>query len=383
MGRAGAHLESQKNEKGEGWYAVWNDACGKKRRKLRLNKALADEYSYVQARKIQNGEVGVETLNKITVKDFGKIYMEEYAKKNKESWITDEHNMKSVERIIGNRMLNQVNSAIVNYYKEERRREVLGPTVNRGLALIRKMYNFAKEYTSKDGDKYLLKTYENPVNENVSFYDEVVCDRWLSHEEIETLDALVSGEAREEVGLALSSGMRDGEIGSLRWRDLDFANGTIWAYKTKSGKPRPIPMLLKARQILENKANRSKDGQSAEKIFMEDHQAAITNAIEKAGFNKGLDRKLPDDKRKMVTFHTLRHTFASHYMHNGGNIYTLSKILGHHSVTTTEKIYAHHSPEHSMNEMKRIGMDSIWTVRERSEIEGRNIDAVKSEAAMA
>lgn len=43
--------------------------------------------------------------------------------------------------------------------------------------------------------------------------------------------------------------------------------------------------------------------------------------------------------------HVLRHTFASHFMINGGNILTLQKILGHANLTMTMR-YAHLAPEH-------------------------------------
>jgi site-specific recombinase XerD len=44
-------------------------------------------------------------------------------------------------------------------------------------------------------------------------------------------------------------------------------------------------------------------------------------------------------------FHDIRHTFASHFMMNGGNIYDLQKILGHTSLDMTQR-YAHLAPEH-------------------------------------
>ncbi len=44
-------------------------------------------------------------------------------------------------------------------------------------------------------------------------------------------------------------------------------------------------------------------------------------------------------------FHDLRHSFASHFMMNGGNIYDLQKILGHTSLEMTQR-YAHLSPGH-------------------------------------
>lgn len=43
--------------------------------------------------------------------------------------------------------------------------------------------------------------------------------------------------------------------------------------------------------------------------------------------------------------HVLRHTFASHFMIDGGNILTLQKILGHANLTMTMR-YAHLAPEH-------------------------------------
>ncbi|EFE4865564.1 tyrosine-type recombinase/integrase, partial [Escherichia coli] len=43
--------------------------------------------------------------------------------------------------------------------------------------------------------------------------------------------------------------------------------------------------------------------------------------------------------------HALRHTFASHFMMNGGNILTLQKILGHAKIQTT-MIYAHLAPDY-------------------------------------
>ncbi len=50
---------------------------------------------------------------------------------------------------------------------------------------------------------------------------------------------------------------------------------------------------------------------------------------------------LPDGQ----AVHVLRHTFASHFMMNGGNILTLQKILGHSTITQT-MVYAHFAPEY-------------------------------------
>lgn len=49
--------------------------------------------------------------------------------------------------------------------------------------------------------------------------------------------------------------------------------------------------------------------------------------------------------------HALRHTFASHFIQNGGNILTLQKILGHSSLAMTMR-YVHLAPEHLAEAVK-------------------------------
>ena len=48
---------------------------------------------------------------------------------------------------------------------------------------------------------------------------------------------------------------------------------------------------------------------------------------------------------KGVTFHTLRHTFASHAVMNGVDLFTVGKLLGHKTIQQTQR-YAHLAPDH-------------------------------------
>ena len=56
--------------------------------------------------------------------------------------------------------------------------------------------------------------------------------------------------------------------------------------------------------------------------------------------------------------HAMRHTFASHFMINGGNILVLQKILGHSSLAMTMR-YAHLAPDH-LNEVRLLNLLSPW-----------------------
>jgi integrase len=86
-----------------------------------------------------------------------------------------------------------------------------------------------------------------------------------------------------------------------------------------------------------------------------------------SAFRRAVDRcglQLP----KGQCAHILRHTFASHFIMNGGNILTLQKILGHSSVVMTMR-YAHLAPDHlqdavTLNPLS--GVDSSWTRSEKT-----------------
>jgi site-specific recombinase XerD len=56
-------------------------------------------------------------------------------------------------------------------------------------------------------------------------------------------------------------------------------------------------------------------------------------------------------------FHDLRHTFASHFIMSGGDIYALRGILGHKSITMTQR-YAHLSPAYQRAMLDR--MEAVW-----------------------
>lgn len=57
-----------------------------------------------------------------------------------------------------------------------------------------------------------------------------------------------------------------------------------------------------------------------------------------------------------VTFHGLRHTFASNFMMSGGSIYDLQKMLGHSTIQMTEK-YSHLSPDHLAGKTEILEFD--------------------------
>ena len=126
------------------------------------------------------------------------------------------------------------------------------------------------------------------------------------------------------VKICLATGARWNEAATLK--SSQIAGGKVTFVKTKGKRNRTIPLddeLLS--ELPETKGA----------LFPTPCYNAFRSALERAGI------ELPSGQLT----HVLRHTFASHFMMNGGNILVLQKILGHADITMTMR-YAHFAPSH-------------------------------------
>jgi len=125
--------------------------------------------------------------------------------------------------------------------------------------------------------------------------------------------------------ISLSTGARWGEAEALTLSRVQ--DGKLTFSKTKSGKNRSVPV---SRELFDEiVAHLNQYGEFTSSI------GAFRRAL------KAADIELP----KGQAAHVLRHSFASHFMMNGGNILMLQKILGHSSINMTMR-YAHLSHDH-------------------------------------
>lgn len=144
--------------------------------------------------------------------------------------------------------------------------------------------------------------------------------------------------------IALKTGMRVGEILALRWQDIDEVKNAIDVngsmnvnYErapTKNGKSRKIPMSALVRE----RVGQLKEVQrSAEYLFDrgdgEPHSKyAAIGAMERTCKRLGITEH--------VHWHKFRHTFATNHARSGTNIRVLQELLGHSTITMTER-YSH------------------------------------------
>ncbi|MCD8222131.1 MAG: site-specific integrase [Clostridiales bacterium] len=182
--------------------------------------------------------------------------------------------------------------------------------------------------------------------------------------------------------LALSTGMRSGEVRGLRWCDVDFAGRVIHITgtlvqnrygfyrdlpKTKSSY-RDILMLDNVYQLLE----KCQEEQSERRALLgSDWQApdglddlVITTdmgaPLGKSYLNKGIKTIIKyievetGEPFDYITFHGLRHTFATRCIENGMEPQVLKAIMGHSKLSITMDLYAHVLPDAKSKEMEKI-----------------------------
>ena len=139
------------------------------------------------------------------------------------------------------------------------------------------------------------------------------------------------------VYLALETGGRISELLALTGDDIDMKNGQVFfrGVSTKTGQRRFVPLRLQAVGIIRKWKLKAND-----KVFQ------YRDRNEASADFRRLLLKLNQWKTNSGTrsFHTLRHTYASHLLMSGVNIFIVSRWMGHSSVKVTEKNYGHLIP---------------------------------------
>lgn len=174
-------------------------------------------------------------------------------------------------------------------------------------------------------------------------------DYWEAHEVKVFLTGIADHYLYPYFVTALNTGMRRGELASLKWKNVDFTRkrikvvGTRDRYGdkelTKGKTDRTVPInqrLLETLQELKVRNNQS------EYVFLRPDGTPVSVQHIYRLFDKLCDRVGIVHK---IRFHDLRHTFASHFMMNGGNITQLALILGHTDQRVTQR-YIHFAPDY-------------------------------------
>lgn len=278
----------------------------------------------------------------LTVEDLSRSYVE-YAEAMKapKTAKMDHDALRDFIKVVGNVKLGSVTSDHIEKFRLVRLQEVAPVSVNVQLRCLKTAFNWAVE-------RNLLKVSPaakvrlNRVPKNLH-------PRFLTGEEIHRLrDEIVEDAALSQVvDAALWTGMRRNEIVTLQWADVDLDRNVITVqnkvgFRTKSRKSRAIPINAPLREML--MGMKSANAKPEDKVFSISYWT-----LGKKFLRATRAAKLHGE----VTFHTLRHTFASHLVMQGVDLLSIQEILGHFDVTVTQ-IYTHLSPEHLANTTAKL-----------------------------
>ena len=206
-------------------------------------------------------------------------------------------------------------------------------TINREIGAIKTMFNRATEwgYLSINPAKNIKKLPDTTKK----------LPRFLTTYEIKAVLSECSPWLYNIVATLIVTGMRIGELINLTWHDINFEQKRIHIQSKEDWTPktyqiRTIPMHPVAFTILQKLPK--------DKKYVFTSQTGIkihSGRLQKRYFKKITEKLKLND----ATIHTLRHTFASHLVMAGKDLFTIGKLLGHSNTKTTE-IYSHVAPAH-------------------------------------
>jgi len=207
-----------------------------------------------------------------------------------------------------------------------------GRTKQYALQVIRQVYNHAK--LNSPIEKSDWPKFDNAKR------------RFLSIEEADRLlEALAkhSQNLHDEAMMSLHCGLRFGEIASLTWNCINWSAGTIAILNAKTGS-RTAYMTARVREMLQNRQMRNpkpddlvfpaKTGKKAVQA-----SKRFADVVDALGLNDGVT-----DGKMKITFHNLRHSFATHLFETTGDLYLTQKAMGHSTIAMTQR-YSHMSDD--------------------------------------
>lgn len=240
--------------------------------------------------------------------------------------------MAAVAHRLGNPFAVVFTAADFARYRKKRLMAVSVETVNHETRYFRAMFNELQNLGLWAADNPMKGIRVFPVAEReLSFLTDGQVSKLLRACELSNSTHLLA-----VVKLALATGARWGEANSLRASCL-FSD-RVQFVGTKNGRVRSVPISSGLADYLRSVALPSSSG----RLFL-DCRSAFRRAVKSAGLD------LP---RGQLT-HVLRHTFASHFIMNGGSVVTLQKVLGHSDLKVTMR-YSHLAPDY-LAQVRELG----------------------------
>jgi integrase len=229
--------------------------------------------------------------------------------------------------------VSRLSPAAIAQYRDERLKLVKSGTVRRELAIVQHCFEIARR-------EWGLPIPANPVQQITVPDPQRPRERRLGDDEGSRLASAAATSAwylRSLITLAVESGMRRGELLSIRWKDIDLSGPTIRIVRTKNGHPRTIPLTPKAVEILSSLERKD------DRVFPVTPNA-VRLAWERLRKRAGLDD---------LRLHDLRHEAVSRFFEYGLTVPEVALISGHRDPRMLSR-YTHLRPEKVAEKLAKV-----------------------------
>ncbi|WP_456382585.1 tyrosine-type recombinase/integrase [Persephonella sp.] len=313
------------------WYVEFKRGKKKSLRTRNKSEALR-AYNKLKKRYLEGKILPLlQDGKKIKLSEFTQEYIEWTQENRSEETVKKaNYTLNKLREIVGDIYIkNLTKRHLDNYVSHMLAQGLSRTTVNIHIRTIKSAFTKAVEWEYVKSHPFegykLLKVQQKPP-------------RFLLPEQIEQVEEVIDNDFWLFVfRLFIYTGMRLGEIWNLQWKHIDLNRNVIIVEKTKTFQSRIIPIHPKLREELEKRYPAMGKVVPYAKPTIE---RRLKGYFKKAGY-------------KDLRVHDLRHTFASLMVMNGVDLKTVQELLGHQSYRTTE-IYAHLSPQHLHEAIKKL-----------------------------
>jgi integrase len=209
--------------------------------------------------------------------------------------------------------LDRLTPSAVAIYRDERLKLVSPSSVRRELAILQHCIEIA-------GRDWGIKLPKNPVAEITKPSQNKSRERRISHDELSRLHEALSNSKNplleKIIYFAIHTGMRRGEILSIRWSDLNLEARTAYLADTKNGHSRSVPLTSQAMAAIPPKPTSTSN---SDRVF-----PISPNAVRLAWERLKRRANISDFR-----FHDLRHEAISRFFELGLSVPEVSLISGH------------------------------------------------------
>ena len=331
------------SKRSNGVYYLWfRDALDRKQKISTKTKHKAEALRFLSEFERHQQE-RKQKLQQVSLSEFTQNYLTHCSSKHTRKTLKDSSvALRGLLRVAGDLPLHKIGVREIDSYLSIKTSEASQWTARKHYAHLASAFETARKWKCIPANPF--RQVEKPK------VPEIQPAHFTKLNFQQLLSVIADQDFREVCILAVSTGLRLGELVALQWRDVDFVRKVIVVqnsetFTTKSKRIRIVPMN---EQLWRTSAVR-KESATCALVFHHNNEKLSADWVSKTFKRYVRTAKLSE----RLHFHSLRHTFATWLVQSGVGIYEVQKLMGHSSIAVTQ-VYAHLAPSELHSAVNRI-----------------------------